>query len=135
MDFFNRKYDTQFEGSVLFKDGDFFINGKRKSGIIGLCSLPRKKIQIKRSTWTHMSDLRREALMLHELGHCHFYLAHTTAMHPNGCPASLMHPKILPEACYRKMRNYYLGELAYRRAMAAMHQLYRFTGEHTHGED
>jgi len=44
--------------------------------VLGYCRPDRKTIRIKESHWTMISDVEREIIIFHELGHCVLFLDH-----------------------------------------------------------
>jgi hypothetical protein len=102
--------------------------------IVGLCwynENPRR-IQLDAKSWKSYDYAKKEALILHELGHCVCNLGHvhfmgiydTKSKAPersedrlnsgfleDGCPTSLMHPIVLNSECYTKHRAHYRYEL------------------------
>ena len=84
-----KKFDKRFQiksDSVIILV-DTVKNGSKSSTRIGYCTVDwimnttkyrHKYIQIKRNWWIKSSDLAREFLVFHELGHCEMYLGHIT---------------------------------------------------------
>jgi hypothetical protein len=101
---------------------------------VGLCwhmENPRR-IQLDTKSWKSYDYAKKEALILHELGHCVCNLDHVHFMGKydvgskapeksedrlnagfleDGCPTSLMHPIVLDSECYTKHRDHYRYEL------------------------
>jgi len=105
-----------------------------KPPIAGLCWLERKNklIYLDIKTWKGYSKLQKEVLLFHELGHCVCDLDHEHfhGVYPedpvvpkneiekikagfleDGCPVSIMHPRVLSNSCYKKHRTFYRYEL------------------------
>lgn len=61
-------------------------------------------IQIDKRYWDYASDLDREVLILHELGHCDLGLEHSD-------PSSIMEPYHIGAENYLANQNYYINEL------------------------
>lgn len=104
---------------------------------VGTCHPIAKEIDINRAWWNYTySDLHRMELVYHELGHCLLHRHHTTPTsgknkfmadlerfmfeaglwdsRPNlfdGCPPSIMHPKVVSERCMLKHYDFYIHEL------------------------
>jgi len=79
---------------------------------IGLCQHRAKKIiTLDKKFWRNASDLRKETLLYHELGHCVLLRDHTSKRLPTGEYASIMTPYILPEKDYIAHHEYYVMEL------------------------
>jgi hypothetical protein len=72
-----------------------------------------KEIAVDSTFWTNASDLGREQLVFHELGHCIFGRLHNRMTLPDGCPKSIMNPYNFSDACYSAHRTEYLQELPY----------------------
>lgn len=75
-----------------------------------------RRIEIDRDYWNASSDLGKEQLMFHELGHCVFNLDHnetTIDLQNYGTiPASIMWPYTFGENWYySELKDYYLKEL------------------------
>jgi hypothetical protein len=91
-----------------------------RSTEVGRCEsgfLQGRIVYIDRNRWKSMSDSSREALMLHELGHCLLGRGHRgerfdedEATMP-GLPKSLMFPYATAGTRYLEHQEYYLDEL------------------------
>lgn len=81
---------------------------RRDPELIGICYPSRNFVEIRESFWAKASDPEREALVFHELGHCHFWLSHHNTLRDDGCPERLMHPVVVGESCYLKRRSEYV---------------------------
>lgn len=68
-------------------------------------------ILVDKSWWDSASDLSKEQLIFHELGHCVLLKKHNTNKLPDWCPESIMNPYHIGNYCYGKYRDYYLEEL------------------------
>lgn len=70
-------------------------------GIVGECvqNDQWKIIYITTKFWQHSSDIERQMVVAHELGHCTKNLTHNASILPNGCPASIMHPSTISIRC------------------------------------
>lgn len=69
------------------------------------------EIVINEATWNGMDEAKREALVLHELGHCILRRKHREDDFTSGVPASIMYPYTLDGTVYRQNEDYYLREL------------------------
>lgn len=112
------------------------IRALNEGEVVGLCKLfttnGGAEILIDRSFWDVNGSEKREALMLHELGHCLCFLRHEhfegsykddgdedstesgklkKGYFDDNCPVTLMHPNVLSANCYRTHRNHYRWEL------------------------
>jgi hypothetical protein len=91
-----------------------------------------KLIYLDTKTWQEYSELQKEVLLFHELAHCVCDLDHThfQGVYPenpvvpetaqerikagfldDGCPVSIMYPKVLTHSCYKKHRKLYRYEI------------------------
>jgi len=88
--------------------------GKLTYPSIGMCSfIPFsriKEITIDPVAWGIASSVKREVLMLHELGHCILNRDHIDNMREN-VPASIMYPNTTPHYFYEEKKESYLREL------------------------
>jgi hypothetical protein len=81
---------------------------------IGLCEVGGNepaKISLKRSYWDTASDLDKEQLIFHELGHCVLLRYHDNKSLSNKNPASIMSSYHFSGQIYNGNRTYYLDEL------------------------
>lgn len=88
--------------------------GELPPGVVGLCHYEdsERSIEISTKYWPKLSEYSREALLLHELGHCVLNLEHSDKLRSDNCPKSLMFPSLLPDECYLKHRPDYIRELS-----------------------
>ena len=97
------KFVKRFERDKGRKDGKMTV---------GLCVYRSRQIYILESWWNKESDLRKEELINHEIGHCILNKDHDERMiEGSECPWSLMYPNTLSEECYRQYHEHYLREL------------------------
>lgn len=68
-------------------------------------------IEIKKGWWERATSHSREALILHELGHCVLHRRHDDRMLADGTPASIMHTFLIEGHVYGGNKKYYLHEL------------------------
>jgi hypothetical protein len=87
-------------------------------------------VQIDRKVWARASEGRRDALIMHELGHClcnlghqHFEGAYKEETFPfseklgyleDGCPVTVMHPNLMTGECFEAHKSLYEYELKLR---------------------
>jgi len=96
--------------SIQFRDAV-----SKESG--GVCYLGQHRIEIEKFFWDDASDLQREGLIFHELGHCELDRRHRNDLLPNGEWASRMRGDPVPEGLsvainYTETRKgYYTNEL------------------------
>ena len=92
------------------------VLGDLPGSIIGLCD-PRGKVHVvtvSREFWKKATNLQKEELMYHELGHCVLGKPHKEGYVLDGgylMPASIMKCCGLLGKDYAKYRDYYLWEL------------------------
>ncbi len=85
-------------------------------GVAGTCTYGSHTpghIVIDQNFWVRASDLFREMIIFHELGHCALFQGHREGVHPNGTCESIMRSGL--EDCYDNYRvatrESYLDEL------------------------
>jgi hypothetical protein len=81
--------------------------------VIGECRMypmvPRQ-IVINETTWPHMTDMEKEMLVFHELGHCYLGREHTEELKDDSfLPKSIMYPSVFSYPHY--LKQYYINEL------------------------
>lgn len=70
------------------------------------------KISINKSAWKFMSDENKEALLLHELGHCVLGRGHRNdIIDDNGTAKSLMKSQLVTTEEYKALKSQYINEL------------------------
>jgi len=113
--------DPEFEPYVeLFLDYanipsinvDMYFNNQ-SGNVIGVCKTRgnEKKIEIDGVWWYSASELDREILIFHELGHCVLGQGHRNYTLSDGCRGSVMDEYHIGAYCYEKHYDYYLEEL------------------------
>jgi len=108
------KYIKTFESLRSYVEVETPISfGNLSGNVVGTCykTLIGNYIKIDRKYWKYASDLQREALILHELGHCHSDLEHNNEEFPDGCHKSIMAASMNSPYCLRARHKYYLKEL------------------------
>lgn len=83
-----------------------------KTTQIGFCSIigNYKSVSIDNYYWNTSSDLGKEQLVFHELGHCVLKRQHNKEFIANH-PVSIMYPLILSDRLYSKYYDSYIEEL------------------------
>lgn len=83
----------------------------------GVCYTGDHRIEIEKFFWDDLTDLQREGLIFHELGHCELGRGHRNTLLPNGEWASRMRGSPIPDDLSPVInytpgrRDYYLDEL------------------------
>jgi hypothetical protein len=72
-------------------------------------------VYINEKAWNRLTEVDREALIFHELGHCVLRRAHVAEIEETGVPKSLMHPYRIQTRVYVANEEAYLKELFARR--------------------
>lgn len=94
------------------------VFAKLERPTVGLChylkyqngSVQFLKIEIDHDYWQSTSEIKKEVLLFHELGHCVLGRKHTEELLGNYSPKSIMYPWIFENA-YQNYRSYYVEEL------------------------
>lgn len=110
---FKRDFDV-----VLVIDSTKIKPGHDGNVILADCLIDEDKppvITVYTKTWGKETDLKKEAVLYHEFGHCDLHLDHDIRVGSDLCPVSLMYPLIPPKDCYSKHRSDYMDLL--RKAM------------------
>lgn len=97
-------------GIAPFTDFDVGLVSPNAIGICYFFTKPRT-IVIKKSWWENATDVQREMVVYHELGHCALSRMHKEATGPWGKQISLMYPRIFDENLYNRHRGYYMDEM------------------------
>jgi len=92
------------------------IDQQQSPNVAGICSYDGhyyNDITIDYIFWEQASDLQREFILFHELGHCYLYRAHLNTALQNGICASIMRGEspVCFDAYTSANRDYYIGEL------------------------
>jgi len=61
--------------------------------------------------WDKYTELKKEALIFHELGHCKLGRPHLDKVRSDGCPVSIMHTFSLSSVCHARYYDSYIEEL------------------------
>lgn len=93
-----------------------FMRIINEGGVIGQCrssDTEGKSIVIDKNGWTTLSELEKEFIVFHELGHCYLDRVHDDSRNRDGTCTSLMHSST--SACRNiyssQTRKHYLDEL------------------------
>ena len=104
--------------SITIKfEGELGKDASGTSEILGLCTMWREddesypEIKIDRTDYALLSNVRREALLFHELGHCLLNRVHDDDTYDDGRPKSLMNKYIIGEYYYSSYYDEYMREL------------------------
>lgn len=110
---FRTDFETLIErpGATRLYPIVFKSQGISKTGgqIIGTCWLTH--IEIDPEWYFGASELEKENVIFHELGHCICGLDHIETKHSDGCPANIMNATSLDPMCMKKHRINYLATL------------------------
>lgn len=117
-----KEYIGRFENSYGSKISDIPLNLKTlPSGIAGYCieySSGTKEIVFDSTYWSGITDLEKEELVFHELGHCQLNKDHKDGfidLNGNNCKSSIMNSFVFTEyevnTCYITNHDYYIDEL------------------------
>ena len=84
--------------------------------VLGRCSFPRaqpNRVTVDQSFWSRGSDLFREFVVFHELGHCFLFRPHLEDRLSNGACSSIMRSGNGPclDNYSQRTRNFYIDEL------------------------
>lgn len=91
------------------------VFGPTEGNAIGYCIISGSSriVIINRGYWNVASEIERELLIFHELGHCILNMEHDETVRPDGTPASIMYPSSTPDIIwsYRISRDAYMDQL------------------------
>ena len=93
--------------------------------VLGRCSFPRaqpNRVTVDQSFWSRGSDLFREFVVFHELGHCFLFRPHLEDRLSNGACSSIMRSGNGPcqDNYSQRTRNFYIDELFDHGSLASM---------------
>lgn len=83
----------------------------KSHSFVGFCEYDTQTVDIDAVAWKRMSDVIREQLIFHELGHCLLGRQHVGYIYEDGRPKSIMYPMVFSEYTYTHWRAEYLNEL------------------------
>lgn len=91
----------------------YYFENMGFSEIAGYCQVDdnEKKIVINSVSWSKYTDLEKEELLFHELGHCVLYRGHLNEVFPDDTPVSIMYYRVMNEDVYKEKYDYYIKEL------------------------
>jgi len=109
------KYVSEFEYYYEGKVVDIPINfSNLDEDIVGVCytwTTGHREIEIDQEAWENLDEVRKYALIYHELGHCQLNRDHNDKKMKDGCKESLMNSFLLGEKCLIKHDSKYIDEL------------------------
>lgn len=79
---------------------------------VGYCYKPTNSIEILRSYWAEIPNIKRQMLIFHELGHCLLDKKHSDELLLDGCGASIMLFHMDTSNCYYKHYNELIVEFS-----------------------
>lgn len=84
--------------------------------VLGRCSFPRaqpNRVTVDQSFWSRGSDLFREFVVFHELGHCFLFRPHLEDLLSNGACSSIMRSGngLCLDNYSQRTRSFYIDEL------------------------
>lgn len=92
---------------IEFSDDFSHMNPSR-----GKCLPAKATIKINTLMWEEASDIEREMLVFHELGHCDLEREHDSSKSRIGrCPGSIMYWQGVSPNCYERYKERYIKEL------------------------
>jgi len=80
-------------------------------GTIGRCYTASKVIVINKDKWSELSNIEKESVVIHELGHCAMGLKHNEGHDVNQWPISIMYPSVDISYYYEQNKDVYLDRL------------------------
>ncbi len=87
------------------------VKAANQNGICNLGTDGSAFITINRTAWNQMSELGREQLIYHEMGHCLLKRGHRSDYRLDGSPYSLMSKYSIDDRTYSQYRDSYKQEL------------------------
>lgn len=83
------------------------------SNVAGSCTLVpyRPEVRINTRYWKRYTELERDELIQHELGHCLLFRGHREDKFSDGSPKSIMFPVMMREYILMQRYEYYIHEL------------------------
>jgi len=128
-----KKYFQRFEDEALARGLNVDLTASGITGIIekiaedrvlGRCSFPRaqpNQVTVDLDFWSRGSDLFREFVVFHELGHCYLFRPHLEDRLSNGACSSIMRSGNGPclDNYSSRTRDFYINELFNQRLQAS----------------
>lgn len=99
---------TLQDSQVVIRFGD--VGGSKRTGICRHSVLSLNEIILDENKWKHLSESSREALLLHEFGHCVMNREHNDEKE-RGRPKSLMNSILVDGSTFETYKETYLQEL------------------------
>jgi hypothetical protein len=90
------------------------VDADGESGGRGVCDVVTGQTPVitgSAEAWASSTDVEREELLFHELGHCVLGKRHVGGINDQGIPASLMNPYEIQGSIYTQFKSYYLANL------------------------
>lgn len=117
IDMYQSAYGRDISGqTIVMRDTLEALPGVGPS-TVGFCLNGQNEIHVLMSAWNRVSDLTKQMILFHELGHCDMGEPHRDARYSaDFCPVSLMNANITSDDCYSRHYSSYLGELSANRA-------------------
>ena len=101
-------YTKRKRSNIIIKFGTLIKDEGDRA--VGVCNYLFKEITIDKGYWKNASEIKRKALVWHELGHCDLFLLHNNSMFGDMCPKSVMNSFIPSEWCLNKYWEKYKRE-------------------------
>lgn len=113
-----KRFEALWDRKIKFK----VVLGKIENTYAGYCQIytnKKKLVIINEALFYDYSDLQKEVLVFHEMGHCALYRHHNDKLKSfkgfsELYPASIMHYRLFNDKqikVYKKYKNYYYKEL------------------------
>ncbi len=104
-----RGFEIDFEAKNITAEIRTIVD----NSILGQCFTNSKEIIIDRGYWDGLSEIDREFLIFHELGHCYLDRGHLDTDNPDGTCISMMHssPQVCDGNYFPETREIYWDEL------------------------
>lgn len=83
----------------------------KKNTSVGVCRRYYREVYLSRQFWQNATDIEKEMLVFHELGHCVLLRGHRDDNDSWGHPNSVMRWKVFDSWIYETNRDYYIEEL------------------------
>lgn len=99
-----------FEENVIGKNGKIVAGVCRYSGNV----FTPNTVSINKNYWGTIPVPMRKSLVWHELGHCVLDLDHNEDLTPEGYPASVMYPSVIPGHIWETRFDTYREEMSTR---------------------
>ncbi len=104
----DKDYFYQISTDINF---GYIAQPSTESTILAFCMIGQNYVIVDESHWHKASELQKEQLVFHELGHCELGRHHDDDVLSDGIQVSLMNQYQLPENVYKFYREQYIYEL------------------------